>query len=989
MRSGFGFTMLLEAKIRRVSGWIGLLTAALGVVVLVGWLLRTNPLRFLPLHSGAMRPTAALCLVLAGVALWLRQNDAALRQRWAGIGAGAALLLALAGFAQRIFGFDLGIDRLIAGHVPQWQSPGLSLHGAGGLIAITVALLCVGAQRRWTKWPVSAWIANLVIGFNVGGLIGMELAQSASVVTWPIWLSSHLGLSLVLLGVGVSLARPEDRHVRILFARSTAGLLARRLLFAVAIVPVGFGAAIAWLVGHQHLQLADGAVLIVIAVIVSGFTIALSSVDAAVDIQESREESEQARVLLTARLQEQAAKLQETVAQRTQELSKANTSLQAAAESNALLAIVAQKTTNGVIIADPSGRIEWVNAAFTRVTGFTLDAIRGRKPGHLLQGLATDPAAVARLRAAERQGQACNVEILNYTKAGAPFWQILDMQPVRDTAGALAHFIAIHTDITAHKELEQRLGKSEELASEVSRLARIGGWEIDHATAQITWSEGTRRIHEVEETFQPTVDSAAQFFSAETHATMQTAIAGVSPGAPAFDLEVPLFTARGRRAWVRILGRGKFRDGKTVSVHGAIQDVTAQHESEESRRQLEVQLFQAQKMDTLGTFAGGIAHDFNNLLTGIIGYHELAADSIPGDHPARLLLDEARHASLRARELVEQILAFGRQSGGAEHGPIHLPSSIEEARRFLRATLPANIAINVECADDCGPVLADATQIHQVLLNLGSNAGHAMRQHGGMLRLTLEGVELSPDVALSIGKHAAARYVRLSVSDTGHGMDEATRSRIFDPFFTTKNSREGTGLGLAVVHGIVRSHRGAITVESTPGHGTIFHVYLPAAGDDVSPAELATQAAPRGQGEFVCVVDDEEIVGSCTKLVLENKGYRTVVFKSAEQCLAHLETEPTHCAVLVTDQTMPGMQGTELAATLRRTTPTLPVVIMSGFFSKISPDEIARLGSVALLAKPFTSEELAHAVHRALHPPHLDEPLGRDADLLPEKVRQV
>ena len=968
MRSGFGFTMLLEAKIRRVSGWIGLLTAALGVVALVGWLLGANPLQILPLNAARMGPTAALCLVLAGAALWLRHSGESGRHRWATIGAGTALALALAGFAQRMFEFDLGLDRLIARGAQSWPTPGLALHGALGLIAITVAQLCLGQQHGRARWPVSAWLANLVIGVNAGALIGMEFAQSASVVAWPIWLSSHLGLGLILLGIGVSLARPDDRHVRILFARSTAGLLARRLLFAVAIVPVGFGAAIAWLVGHQHLQLADGAVLLVIAVIVSGFTIALSSVDAAVDIQESREESEQSRVLLTARLQEQAAKLQETVAQRTQELSKANTSLQAAAESNALLAIVAQKTTNGVTIADPSGRIEWVNAAFTRLTGFTLDAIKGRKPGHLLQGLATDPAAVARLREAERQGQACNVEILNYTKAGAPFWQILDMQPVRDTAGALAHFIAIHTDITARKELEQRLGKSEELASEVSRLARIGGWEIDHATAQITWSEGTRRIHEVEETFQPTVDSAAQFFSAETHATMQTAIAGVSPGAPAFDLEVPLLTARGRRAWVRILGRGEFRDGKTVSVHGAIQDVTAQHESEESRRQLEGQLFQAQKMDTLGTFAGGIAHDFNNLLTGIIGYHELAADSLSENHPARLCLNEAHNASLRARELVEQILAFGRQSGGAEHGPIHLPSSIEEARRFLRATLPANIAIAVECADDCGPVLADATQIHQVLLNLGSNAGHAMRQHGGTLRLTLEGVELSPDVALSIGKHAAARYVRLSVSDTGHGMDEATRSRIFDPFFTTKNSREGTGLGLAVVHGIVRSHRGAITVESTPGHGTIFHVYLPAAGDDLSPAEPATPAAPRGQGEFVCVVDDEEIVGSCTKLVLENKGYRTVVFKSAEQCLAHLETEPTHCAVLVTDQTMPGMQGTELAATLRRTTPTLPVVIMSGFFSKISPDEIARLGSVALLAKPFTTEELAHAVHRALHP---------------------
>ncbi len=960
--------MLLEVKIRRASGWLGLLTATMGAIALVGWLLGANPLQFLPGNSAPMRPAAAVCLVLAGVTLWLRQSAQSSRQRWADRGAGAALALASLGLAERVLEFDLGIDALLSPGSYLGPNSGLSVHGAIGLIAITLALLILNQQDRWTKWPVSAWLANVVIGVNAGGLIGVELAQSTSVVVWPTWLSSHLGLALVALGVGVSLARPQDRHVRILFARSTAGLLARRLFFAGALVPLGFGAIVAWLVGQQYLLLADGAVLLVIAVIVAGFTIALSSVDAAVDIQVGHEESEQARLLLTARLQEQAAQLQETVAQRTQELSKANTSLRAAAESNALLAIVAQKTTNGVIITDPLGRIEWVNAAFTALTGFTLDTIKHRKPGHILQGIGTDPAAVARLREAEKNGRACNVEILNYTKAGEPFWQIVDMQPVRDTAGELVHFIAIHTDITAQKQLEERLNKSEELASEVSRLALIGGWAIDHATAHVTWSEGTRRIHEVDESFQPTLASVAQFFPSEARATMQGAIDGLTPATAAFDIEVPLLTARGRRAWVRILGRGEFKDGKTVSVHGAIQDVTAQHESEESRRQLEGQLFQAQKMETLGTFAGGIAHDFNNLLTGIIGYHELAADSVPENHPARLCLNEAHSASLRARELVEQILAFGRQSGGTEHGPINLPAAIEEARRFLRATLPTNISIEVECADGCGSVLADATQIHQVLLNLGSNAGHAMRQRGGALRLTLESVELSPDLALSIGKHAAARYVRLSVSDTGHGMEEATRSRIFDPFFTTKSSREGTGLGLAVVHSIVRSHRGAITVESTVGSGSTFHVYLPAAGDDFSPAEPSAQLSPRGNGEFVCVVDDEEVVASCTRLVLENKGYRTLTFKSAEQCLAHLAAEPSHCAVLVTDQTMPGMQGTELAAVLRQRSPALPIVIMSGYFSKISPDQLSRLGQVELLSKPFTSDELALVVHRALHP---------------------
>jgi PAS domain S-box-containing protein len=950
--------MSFEEKIRRISGWFGCLAAAVGIVALAGWLWQTDALRFLPLHTSPMRPTAAVCLIFAGTALWLQQG--AIRRPRAFAAAAGALIFSLTGLAQRVFGFDLGIDTALSLGSQRWPNPGLSWNGGIGLVAMSLALLALTHQGIWAKRPVSVWIANLVIGTNAGALIGMELAQSTPAVAWPIWLSSHLSLALIALGIGVSLARPEDPHVRMLFSRSTAGILSQRLVLAVALVPLGFGAVIAWLVSHDYLLLADGTVLLVIAIIVAGFAVALTSLDVAVEAQGGREESEQARMRLTTQLQE-------TVAQRTLELRSANTSLRTAAKSNALLAVVAQKTTNGVVIADSSGQIEWANAAFTRLTGFSLEAIKGRKPGHFLQGVGTDPAAVARLREAERTGRACNVEILNYTKAGEPFWQILDMQPVRDAHGIVTHFIAIHTDITARKQLEKRLRKSEELAGAVGRLARIGGWEINLAAAEVIWSEGTRHIHEVEESFRPTLANVTQFFSTEARATIQGAIDRLTPEAPSFDIEVPLLTARGRRAWVRILGQGEFDARKTVSVRGAIQDVTAEHESGESRRQLELQLFQAQKMETLGTFAGGIAHDFNNLLTGIIGYHELAADSLAEDHPARAFLNEARNASLRARELVEQILAFGRQNGGTTHGPIDMPAAIEEARRFLRATLPPNITIEVECAEGSGTVLADATQIHQVLLNLGANAGHAMREHGGTLRITLESVELNPDLVLAIGKNAAARYVRLSVSDTGHGMDDATRARIFDPFFTTKNSREGTGLGLAVVHGIVRSHRGVITVESTLGSGSVFHVYLPAGGDQTSAPTPVVHLSPRGNGEIVCVVDDEEVVGRCARLVLENKGYRTITFKSGEECLAHLRADPARCAVLVTDQTMPGLQGTELAALLRQNSPTLPVVIMSGFFAKIPPAELARVGHVELLAKPFTTDELALAVHRALH----------------------
>jgi len=553
------------------------------------------------------------------------------------------------------------------------------------------------------------------------------------------------------------------------------------------------------------------------------------------------------------------------------------------------------------------------------------------------------------------------------TKDGSWRW-ILDRGKVvkRASDGTPLRMVGTHTDITSRRDLEQRLRRTDELADQVSRIAHIGGWEVDLTTSRVTWSAEVCRIHEVDESYLPTLDDVRKFFPP---GILEAIEAGVPVSlAGTFDHELPLITAKGRHIWVRVIGRAESLADKPARVHGALQDITMQHQTETDRRQLEIQLFQAQKMETLGTLSGGIAHDFNNLLTGIIGYHELAADSVPEDHPARACLAEARNASLRARELVEQILTFSRQSAETEHGAVDLGLVVEEARRFLRATLPANISIETDIDPNCSHVLADATQIHQVILNLGSNAAHAMRAHGGVLKLSVHPRDIGPDQGARLGGVTPGRYVRLSMSDTGHGMDEVTVRRIFEPFFTTKNTREGTGLGLAVVHGIVRAHRGVIDLESKVGVGTTFHVYLPMSPDEESTGETESTPAPRGAGELICVVDDEGIVGRFTKATIEKLGYQAVAFSSAEDCLAAWQVQPSDYRVLVTDQTMPGLQGTELATALRRLIPGLPVVIMSGYFSKISSHELDELGQVELLAKPFTTEQLGHALHQSLHP---------------------
>ncbi|MDB6094012.1 MAG: Blue-light-activated protein [Verrucomicrobia bacterium] len=551
-------------------------------------------------------------------------------------------------------------------------------------------------------------------------------------------------------------------------------------------------------------------------------------------------------------------------------------------------------------------------------------------------------------------------------KGGDWHW-ILDRGKVvtRAPDGRALRMVGTHTDITDRKNLEKRLQRTDELADQVSRLAHIGGWEFDLQTSRLRWSGEVSRIYEVDEDYVPTIDDARKIFPAGVLEAIQASTP--SSLLETFDHELPLITAKGRNIWVRVLGRVETQPGQSTRIHGALQDITGQHQAETDRRVLENQLFQVQKMETLGTLSGGIAHDFNNLLTGILGYHELAADSIPEDHPARACLAEARNASLRARELVEQILTFSRQSSETEQGPVDLRPVVEEARRFLRSTLPANIGIETEIDAACGFVNADATQIHQVILNLGSNAAHAMRTNGGTLKLTVRPRPITPEQGARLGGVTPGKYVCISMSDTGHGMDEATLRRIFEPFFTTKNTSEGTGLGLAVVHGIVRAHRGVIDLESTVGVGTTFHVYLPMSLDESAAEPTPLRPAPRGEGELVCVVDDEGLVGRFTKATIEKLGYEAVSFGSAEECLTAWQANPVAYRLLVTDQTMPGMQGTELATAMRKLIPGLLVVIMSGHFSKIYSRELDELGQVELLAKPFTTEQLSNALSQALH----------------------
>ncbi|MFO1449246.1 MAG: PAS domain S-box protein [Opitutaceae bacterium] len=402
------------------------------------------------------------------------------------------------------------------------------------------------------------------------------------------------------------------------------------------------------------------------------------------------------------------------------------------------------------------------------------------------------------------------------------------------------------------------------------------------------------------------------------------------------------------------------RDGQPLVVVNA-RDVT-------DARRMEEQYRQAQKMEAIGTLAGGIAHDFNNILTAISGYAELAKMEIDNRAAVISHLHAVTEAGRRATALVRQILSFSRQRE-QERKPIQLWPVIDEAMKLLRATIPASIEFHVSLARQAPTVLADPTQIHQLIMNLATNAAHAMRDRPGRLGVVLDVIQVGTDQAELDTGLQPGRYLRLCVSDTGHGMDAATVSRIFDPFFTTKGPGEGTGLGLAVVHGIMQGHDGVVRVFSEPGRGSQFYLYFPVHLSEAVEPPSMPEDAPRGSGQQILVVDDEVSIASMEKRILERLGYQVEATTRPEEALERFRVAPQAYDALITDLTMPLMSGTDLAQQVLRIRPDLPILLTTGYIANLTLERVRSLGISQLLYKPITVQVLAEAVRTAVAPP--------------------
>lgn len=435
-------------------------------------------------------------------------------------------------------------------------------------------------------------------------------------------------------------------------------------------------------------------------------------------------------------------------------------------------------------------------------------------------------------------------------------------------------------------------------------------------------------------------------------------------------VEIPEEIIHTRNKGERILCTKKIplmdESGKPLYLFGISEDITEIKQKAIEEQELKKQLRQAQKMESIGTLAGGIAHDFNNILMAVLGYAELAKMELDSKEKLAKYLNQILQAGIRAKNLVEQILTFTRQTD-IKREPLAIIPMIKETLKFLRASLPVTIDIqhNLQVADST--IIADPTQIHQIVMNLFTNAAHAMRENGGILDIRLTEVMLTDEVEPAFKALKPGCYLQLTVSDTGCGIPKETIDKIFDPFFTTKERGEGTGMGLSVVHGIIKDMRGAITVISEPDCGTTFKILFPKYEGEPIVSRVCKPEVKTGSGSIL-VVDDEVLITTSIRGILEKVGYRVVSTTNPFKALDIFKTRANAFDLVLTDMTMPKMTGLELAEKLIHIQPGIPIIMFTGYSPGLTRERLNKAGIKELITKPFVASELANTIYAVLYP---------------------
>jgi PAS domain S-box-containing protein len=658
---------------------------------------------------------------------------------------------------------------------------------------------------------------------------------------------------------------------------------------------------------------------------------------------------------------------EQLVAKLAEKNSELATQAQVLRQSESRLRALIQTEPAGVLVVSRAGRLLEANPAgmaMLRSDG------AGRVIGQSFASIAapSQQAALNRMHQEIMHGGDATLEFESMGFAGATQWLEVHAAPLRDERGEVWAMLAIAHDVTRRKQAEDDLRASEEkyrLLFQNSMDAIIQATPDGKELRANAAACAMFRLDESELRARGSL-GLMDFSDGRSSALLRRLasegrVTGVVPvirgDGTVFECEVSA-------------ARYASRD-QVVRTTVVLRDITQRLEAQRLQRALEARLSEASKMEAIGQMAAGVAHDFNNIISAILGNVSLASRASASEASMRLALAEIDKAGLRARNMVKQLLAFARELP-QERLCVSLGPVLREHADLLRASLPPNVELTLRLPPQPLFVLADATQVGEVVMNLCTNAAHATSAEGGLVSLSLEAADLPPEAIGPFVSPPQGRYARIQVSDNGQGMDQGVKARIFEPFFTTKGRGEGTGLGLSMVLGIVEAHQGAVCVQSAPGQGATFDVYLPLTQPPpamvVAPSEPAAPGAvpPNGGGKHLAYVDDYEAMVFLVTRAMEDFGYRVSGFERAQDLLATVRADPAAFDVVITDYNMPGTSGLELTRTLKALRPDLPVLVTSGFVSEPLQLAAREAGASEVIYKSNSLEEMCESIRRAL-----------------------